>query len=77
MTDKLLIASEYRQKSDLADQCRLNGEHLIKAENDWWDICLAYLINDQLSIAGGYANFGNVLNHHEDNVWAFQLKFEF
>jgi hypothetical protein len=49
---------------------------LIKAENDWWDICLAYVVNDNLTIAGGYANFGNVLNHHEDNVWAIQLKYE-
>jgi len=77
LSDKLLLASEYRQKSDLLDQCTVGDEHLIKAENDWWDICLAYVINDHLTIAGGYANFGNVLNHREDNVWAFQLKYEF
>ena len=77
LTDRLLLASEYRQKSDLLDQCSMGGKHLIKAENDWWDICLAYVVNDHLTIAGGYANFGNVLNHREDNVWAIQLKYEF
>ena len=77
LTDRLAFASEYRQKTDLLDQLSAGGEHLIKAENDWWDLCLAYVIDDHLTISGGYANFGNVLNHHEDNVWAFQLKYEF
>jgi len=77
LTDKLLLAGEYRQKSDLLDQCSMSGKHLIKAENDWWDICLAYVVNDHLTIAGGYANFGNVFNHREENVWAIQLKYEF
>jgi len=73
LTDRLLFASEYRQKSSLC------GTHpnLAKAENDWWDLCLAYVINDNMTIAGGYANFGNVLNHRESNVWAIQLKYEF
>jgi len=77
LTDRLLLASEYRQKSDLCDQYSLNGKHLIKAENDWWDICLGYVIDDHWTVAGGYANFGNILNHRECNVWAFQLKYEF
>jgi len=77
LTDKLLLASEYRQKSNLLDQCTIGGEHLIKAENDWWDIALAYVFNDRLTIAGGYADFGNVLNHRENNSWAIQVKYEF
>jgi len=77
LTDKLLLAGEYRQKSDLLEQCSMGGKHLIKAENDWFDICLGYVVNDHLTIAGGYANFGNVFNHREDNVWAIQLKYEF
>ena len=77
LTDKLLLAGEYRQKSDLLDQCSMGGKHLIKAENDWFDICLGYVVNDHLTIAGGYANFGNVFNHREENVWAIQLKYEF
>ena len=77
LTDKLLLATEYRQKSNLCDRCSAGGKHLIKAENDWYDICLGYVVNDHITIAGGYANFGNVLNHREDNVWAIQLKYEF
>ena len=77
LTDRLLIASEYRQKSDLADQCSAGGADLVKAENDWWDVCLAYVANDHLTIAGGYADFGNVLNHRENCVWALQVKYEF
>lgn len=73
LTDRLLLASEYRQKPSL---CGTYG-NLVKVENDWWDICLAYVVNDNLTIAGGYANFGNILNHREDNVWAIQLKYEF
>ena len=77
LTDRLLVASEYRQKSDLINQCSMGGRHLIKAENDWYDLCLGYIVNDHLTIAGGYANFGNVLNHRENNVWAIQAKYEF
>ncbi|OHB78682.1 MAG: hypothetical protein A2Z25_11660 [Planctomycetes bacterium RBG_16_55_9] len=77
LTDKLLLASEYRQKSDLINQCTLGGKDLIKAENDWWDLCLGYIVNDHLTIAGGYADFGSVLNHRENNVWAIQFKYEF
>jgi len=31
LTDKLLLASEFRQKSDLIEQCTMGGRHLIKA----------------------------------------------
>ena len=76
LMDNLLLAGEYRQKSDLIDQCSMGGKHLIKAENDWWDICLAYVVDDHLTIAGGYANVGNVLNHR-DGLWGIQIKYEF
>jgi hypothetical protein len=77
LTDKLLLAGEYRQKPNFLDQCKLNGEHLIKAENDWWDICLAYIVDDHITVAGGYANFGNILDKRADNVRAMQVKYEF
>jgi hypothetical protein len=77
LSDKLLLASEYRQKPDFCKQFSAGGKHLIKAENDWWDLCLGYIVNDHLTVAGGYADFGNVLNHREDNVWAIQFKYEF
>jgi len=73
LADKLLIAGEYRQKSDL---CKHAGD-LVRGEDDWWDICLGYLVDDHITVAGGYANFGDILNHKEDNVWAIQVKYEF
>jgi len=78
LTDKLAFAAEYRQKSDLMSEYRApNGSHLVKAENDWWTLCLAYVINDNMTVSGGYVNFGNLTNHKEDNVWGIQMKYEF
>ena len=73
LADKLLIATEYRQKPHFCDQF----PGLVKAENDWWDVCLGYIVDDHVTVAGGYANFGNILNDREDNVWAVQVKYEF
>jgi len=77
LSDKLLIAGEYRQKSDLCDEISVGDTDLVKSEDDWWDICLGYIVNDHVTVAGGYANFGDILNHKEDNVWAIQVKYEF
>lgn len=77
LTDKLCFAAEYRQKPDFAKEIRAGGKHLLKAENDWWDLLLAYVVNDNLTIAGGYVNYGNILNHNESNGWALQFKYEF
>ena len=77
LTDKLAFAAEYRQKSDLLDQFSAGGRHLVKAENDWWTLVLAYVVNDNMTISGGYANLGNLANHRESNVLGLQLKYEF
>jgi hypothetical protein len=77
LTDRLAFAAEYRQKSDLMDQFSAGGKDLVKAENDWWTLCLAYVVNDNMTISGGYANLGNLANHRENNCWGLQLKYEF
>ena len=77
LTDKLAFAAEYRQKSDLMDQLSAGGKDLVKAENDWWTLCLAYVVNDNLTLSGGYANLGNLANHRENNCWGLQVKYEF
>ena len=77
LTDRLAFAAEYRQKSDHLNEYSARGKHLIKAENDWWDLLLAYVINDHMTISGGYLDLGNVLNHRGNNTWALQLKYEF
>jgi hypothetical protein len=73
VTDRLLLAGEYRQKPDHLH--RFPG--LVGKEDDWWTLCAGYVVNDRVTIAGGYGNFGNILNHNEDGVWAIQVKYEF
>lgn len=77
LTDRLAFAAEYRKKADELAQLNTGGKHLNKAENDWWTLALAYVVNDHTTISGGYANLGNVFNHREDNVLGIQLKYEF
>ncbi|HUW58975.1 MAG TPA: DUF3034 family protein [Planctomycetota bacterium] len=73
ITDQLLLAGEYRQKPDRLK--RLPG--LLGKEDDWWTLCAGYVVNDRVTLAAGYGNFGNVLNNREDRVWAVHVKFEF
>jgi hypothetical protein len=77
LTDRLAFAAEYRQKTNVLDEFSTGGKHLVKAENDWWSLCLAYVINDSMTVSGGYANLGNLANHRESNVWGLQFKYEF
>ena len=77
LTERLAFAAEYRKKADELAQLNTGGKHLNKAENDWWTIAMAYVVNNHTTVSGGYANLGNVFNHREDNVWGVQLKYEF
>jgi hypothetical protein len=75
LSDRLLFAAEYKQKPDLLDHRNSGG--LINEENDWWDFCLGYVLNENTTVAVGYGLFGNLLNSREDNVLALQIKYEF
>jgi hypothetical protein len=77
LTERLAFAAEYKQKPNLMDDLTAGGGHLVKTENDWWDLCLAYVVNDNMTISGGYANFGNVLGEQAKDGWSLQLKYEF
>ncbi len=77
LTDDLLMAAEYRQKPDLCNQLFAGGKDLVKEENDWWDVCLAVIIDEHTTFAAGYADFGSILNHRAGEVFAMQLKYEF
>lgn len=77
LTDRLAFATEYRQKSSFLNDLSAGGYNLVKAENDWWDLGLAYVVNDNLTITCAYANLGNVFNHRENCALALQLKYEF
>jgi hypothetical protein len=77
LTDRLAFAAEYRQKTNVLDEFSTGGKHLVKAENDWWTLCLAYVITERLTVSGGYANLGNLANHRESNAWGIKMKYEF
>jgi hypothetical protein len=73
ITDRILLAAEYRQKPSQYNQ--IPG--LVKGENDWWTICPAFVVNEHLTISGGYGHFGDVLNHSANGSWGIKAKWEF
>jgi hypothetical protein len=71
-TGRLILAAEYRQKPN--EYTKIPG--LVGREDDWWTICAAYIVNNRLTIAGGYANFGDLLNHEAQSAWGIAVKVE-
>ncbi|MCF8037090.1 MAG: DUF3034 family protein [Desulfobacteraceae bacterium] len=72
LTDRLALGVEYRQKPD--DYDRING--LIGDEDDWWSVVAAYVVDDHLTISGGYFDLGTVLNHEENRSLGLKIKYE-
>ncbi len=79
LTDRLIIATEYRQSPDFVDDYNLGGKTLVKGESDWFDLALAYAIDENLTIGIGYSStdFGNNILEQDNSVWAFQVKYTF
>jgi hypothetical protein len=73
VTDKFLLASEYRQKPE--NYSPIPG--LVEAEDDWWTLCCCYIVNNHLTVSGGYGHFGDVLNHAANKSWGVRAKYEF
>lgn len=73
VTDQFIVAGEYRQKTN--NYSRIPG--LVEEEDGWFSLLLAYIVNDHLVIGGGYASFGDVLNHEANGGWGVQVKWEF
>jgi hypothetical protein len=73
ITDNIGIAYEYRQKPDTFGRI---GD-LVRPEQDWQTIGLAYVFNPHATVAVGYGRFGNVLDTVERNGVAVQWKYEF
>jgi hypothetical protein len=73
VTDSLALGAEYRQKPNGYDS--IDG--LIAAEDDWWSVVAAYVINDSLTVSGGYFNLGDVLDEKDTDAFAVKLKWEF
>jgi len=50
---------------------------LVRPEDDWHTILVAWIINEHCTLAGAYGHMGAVVNHHEDAAWGIQFKYEF
>jgi len=73
VTDCLVLGYEYRQKKGALDRL---GD-LVKDEDDWHAVILAFCISPRCCIAVGWGHFGNLANADENGVWGFQFKYDF
>lgn len=71
--DWLLVAYEYRQKSNPYDQ--IPG--LVGDEDDWHCVDVSWIVNSHTTLVAGWGAFGNVTNKTENGVWWLQAKYEF
>jgi hypothetical protein len=72
-TDWLAVAYEYRMKRDQYD----TAKPLINGEDDWHTILVAWLINENMSLAAAYGHLGRIANTTEEAAWGVQFKYEF
>jgi hypothetical protein len=68
----VIVGVEYRQKK--SDYTPVPG--LIAAEDDWFTFDVGYIVNSHMTIAAGYARFGDVLNHEANDSYGLALKWE-
>lgn len=73
LADNFALGAEYRQKPDGYKQ--IDG--LVAAEDDWWSVVAAYVVNDSMTVSGGYFNLGDVLDEEDTDAFALKLKWEF
>ena len=71
--DNLAIGYEFRERNDPYDRAK----PLHKGEDNLHAIRAAWLIDDHLVLAAGWACMGNVGNTRVDCAWGIQVKYEF
>jgi hypothetical protein len=72
VTDKLLLAAEFKQQPS-----EFTATPLIGAPDHWWTIDAGYVITPHMTVAVGYGHFGTVANHEANGVWGITTKWEF
>jgi hypothetical protein len=76
--DKLLLAYEFRQKSDPYGTIPNGiGGYLIGGEDNWHAFDLGLILNQHSTIVAGWGIFGTLANTTADNSWFLQYKYEF
>lgn len=73
VTDHILVGGEYRMKPNSYN--RIPG--LVGEEDDWWTLCLGFIVTKNLCIDFGYGHFGQILNHEANGSWGARVKWEF
>jgi len=73
LTNNFALAVEYKQQP--RDYQPIGT--LVQKESDWWTIDAAYVVNKHLTLAAGYAHFGDVLNDQANGVFGVTTKWEF
>ena len=73
VTNNFALAAEYKQQP--RDYQAIGN--LVQKQSDWWTIDAAYVVNKHLTLAAGYAHFGNVLNDQANGVFGVTTKWEF
>ena len=72
-SDRVAFAFEYRMKPN--EYQEIPG--LIEPENNWWTIDIAYVINNHMTVEGGYGHFGGVLTEDANKSWGVKAHYEF
>ena len=71
--DWLLVAYEYRQKTNPYDE--IPG--LVGDEDDWHAVDVSWIVSSPPTLEAGWGAFGNVTNEKENGTWWLQWKREF
>ena len=77
LTDQLLVAYEFRQKTDPYSQVVVGGNTLIGTESNWNAIDVALILNKHTTFVAGWGAFGVLADTTENGAWFLQLKHEF
>ncbi len=73
LTERLMIAGEFRSKPDKLDE--IPG--LVEEEDDWWTLDGRYLLNKHTALSFGYFHCGQLLNEDVNNGFALRLMVKF
>lgn len=69
LSRNLTVGAEYRMKPNNLDKSNLpNG---ILAEDDWWDIFIAYAPTKNISLTAAYVNLGNIVDGNKLGLHGF------
>ena len=73
--DRIGLAAEYRQYPDPYKRITVGGSKLLRGEDDWFTAVAGYVVNDHLTIAGGWGHFDRCSQLVKCRRWRRQTAF--